>query len=369
MFAEIGSDITAQAVKAQLAIANTEEPLTVRIDSAGGSVFEGFSIYSACQAYQGPKSCIIESAAFSIASYIAMAFDRVLITRNGYMMIHNPSADISGDDEELASKAALLAKLKASMIEAYATKTKMPPETVENMMRAETFLNAEEALAAGFVDEIVDYAKPSRVIEASGNQKDAMPFRVVAALKTEADSGSEQKDLPPMADAKAPLTVKQIKAKFPHANTDFIVKAMEEEMTLEEATSEMIEALRAENEELKARLTAMEEEYDAKAKAMEDDKPAATEDEEPEAMEEEEPEAAEDEEEKPVAKAKAKSGVRPVAKVGSGPRVTSARSQWSDLVAKYKGQGLDNVRALQRANRENPALRERMLEEVNNNRG
>lgn len=363
MFAEIGVGVTAQKIKAQLATASTDEPLTVRIDSEGGSVFEGFSIYSACQAYAGPKVCVIESAAFSIASYIAMAFDRVQITRNGYMMIHNPSAEIQGDDEELQRQSGLLAKLKVSMIEAYADKTNMPPETIEKMMREETFLNAEEALAAGFVDEIVDYAKPSRVIEASGQRKESMPFRVVASLRSEAPDIGETVVREPVTVAestkKVVANVKQLKAKFPKAKSDFIVKAMEEEMTIEEATEEMLASLQAENEELSARLSAMEEELSAKAKAEEEETVEAK------AEGDDEPEAMEDEEETAKAKVAARSGAKPVARVSGGPKARPAKAQWSEAVDKYTAKGLDKATAVRRANKENPGLRERMLAEVN----
>lgn len=323
--------------------------LSVKIDSEGGSVFDGLSIYSALQAYGGEKECVIESAAMSIASYIAMAFDRVKITNNGYLMIHNPSMDASGDDEQLTKDADLLAKLKASMIDAYATKTKMPPTAIEKMMRDETYLNAEEALAAGFVDEIVDYATPSRVVTAQS--RDRMPFRVVAVLGAASDSGEQLEDHKenPVPDSKpVAVTVKQIKAKYPKASSDFIVKAMEEEMTAEQVTEELVEQLTAENEELKAKVSAMEEELTAKA---EDDEEVVA-------------KAEDEEEEQPAAKATAKSGAKPVARVAGGPQAKSASVQWSEAVEKFTA-GSTKVDALKKANQANPGLRERYLEELN----
>ena len=338
-----GGGITPQGIKSKLAKAGGDD-ITVRIDSEGGSVFNGFSIYSAFQAYEGNKVCVIESAAFSIASYIAMAFDRVQITSNGYMMIHNPSAYVEGDGEELAKQADLLAKLKASMIDAYSNKTKMQPETIEKMMDRETYLNAEEALAAGFVDEIVDYAKPSRVVEASA-EKISVPLRVVASLRNKSDSGESNplpEEVKPMA-----VNVKTIKAKFPMASSDFIVKAMEEEMTEEQVAEELLKELAEKNGELSARLAAMEDEL-AKATAEGD---------------EEEPEAMEEEEEKPV-KASRK-GAAPVARVASEPTSLSARARWKQAVDGYVAKGLSKQKAAQRANRDNPGLREEMLEELN----
>lgn len=337
-------------VKTHLSSVEPDSALVVKIDSEGGSVFDGLSIYSAFQAYQGAKECVIESAAMSIASYIAMAFDVVKITSNGYLMIHNPASESWGDDEQLTKDANLLRKLKASMIDAYSAKTKMPPEAIEKMMRDETYLNAEEALAAGFVDEIVDYATPSRVITAQ--TKERMPFRVVAALGGASDSGEqpeEHKESPVSNSKPVAMTVNQIKAKFPKASSDFIVRAMEEEMTEEQVMQELLEEITSENEELKAKLAAMEEEQTV-AKAME----------------EEEVTAEDDEEEQPVAKVKAKSGAKPVARVSGQPQGKPAKVQWDEAIRSYTAQGLRRDEAARRANKANPGLRERMLAEVQN---
>lgn len=341
--------ITPQAIKSALAEAGGEE-ITVRIDSEGGSVFNGFSIYSAFQAYEGKKTCVIESAAFSIASYVAMAFDRVQITSNGYLMIHNPSVEAVGDDEDLSKQAELLRKLKTSMVDAYAAKTRMPPETIERMMERETYLNAEEALAAGFVDEIVDYSKPSRVVEAKHSNE--IPLRVVAALgsgghvATEEPKPVESEEVKPMA-----ATVKAIKQKYPMASSDFIVKAMEEEMTEEQVAEELIKELTAQNKELMGKLAAMEE-YMDKAKA--------------ESMEEEEKEEEVAEEEEKVETKAAKRGSAPVARVpsASAPKKT-AQARWREAIDGYVAKGMSRQRAAQYVNRDYPELREQLIEEAN----
>jgi ATP-dependent protease ClpP protease subunit len=118
-----GSGVTAQQVKSLLAAADQNQPLVVRIDSEGGSVFDGLSIYEAFNNYPGPKKAIIESTAFSIASYIAMAFDEVEIAENGYVMIHEPASATDGTSSELKKSAELLDKLDQSMVTAYAKKT------------------------------------------------------------------------------------------------------------------------------------------------------------------------------------------------------------------------------------------------------
>lgn len=354
LFGEIGRKANA-AVKAHAAGLSGEKFSAV-IDSEGGSVFDGLSVYSAVEAYAGETECLIESSAFSIASYIAMAFDRVKITRNGYMMLHNPSTEASGDDTELTNTADMVRKLRMSMIEAYSRKSGISPEAVEKMMRDTTWLNAEEALAAGFVDEIVDYAKPSSVV-ATAKLKDKMPFRVVAALGGASPEAGEHQPAPKeteeMADKPKP-TVKQLKAKFPKASSEFIVKALEEEMTEEQAMEEMVKSLQAENEELKAQAEADKEELAAARAKAEGD--------------EVEPEAEGDDEEEVKPAPAARSGNKPVARVSGGAPAKPAKAMWADAVDSFVAKGLNRPEACKRANKANPGLRQRMLDEQNSQR-
>ena len=115
-------EVSAQMIREQLP-ANGTDPISVKIHSEGGSVFEGFAMHDAFAAYQGPKTLSIESSAFSIASFVAMAFDDVEISSNGYMMLHNPYAQAEGDDEDFAKQSQLLGQLKSSMVTAYATRS------------------------------------------------------------------------------------------------------------------------------------------------------------------------------------------------------------------------------------------------------
>ncbi len=88
-------ETSVDAVKQQLAKA-AGAPITVTINSDGGSVFEGLAIFDTLAAYPGQKKAIIANA-FSMGSVIAMAFDDREITPNGYLMIHNPM--IEGEDD------------------------------------------------------------------------------------------------------------------------------------------------------------------------------------------------------------------------------------------------------------------------------
>jgi ATP-dependent protease ClpP protease subunit len=346
------NDVSSQMVRDQLP-ANGTDPIEVKIHSEGGSVFEGFSIYDAFAAYQGPKSLSIESSAFSIASFIAMAFDDVSISPNGYMMLHNPYLAAEGDDEELASKAVLLGKLKQTAVSAYANRSGKSEDEIKAIMKAETFLNAQQSVEMGFATRISGQSIIGRPFAKLSN----LPHGVVAALFGAGSSGN-QEPLPkekPMSDSlPVAATLQEIKAAFPKAKAEFVVKCLEKSMPMASVASAAVEEMMAENEDLRAQLKAMEDEM-AKAKAMEP-------------SEEEEVVDAkagyEEEDEEVEAKAKARSGVRPVAKAKtSGP---SARVRWDSAVESclVKCNG-NKAKAVAMANRTNPGLRQALLEEVN----
>ncbi len=191
--------ITAQQVKTLLAKMDQTQELIVRIDSEGGSVFDGLSIYDAFANYPGPKKAVIESTAFSIASYIAMAFDDVEIAENGYVMIHEPASNVEGTASDMTKSAELLVKLDQSMVAAYAKKTGLSEIEARGLMQDETFMNASEALTFGFVNRISSKSVQTRIQPTSRHTK--MPQRVYAALfgGTQGDNHEPTKEVNPMS--------------------------------------------------------------------------------------------------------------------------------------------------------------------------
>jgi ATP-dependent protease ClpP protease subunit len=171
-------EISAAEIKRQLSRA-AGQPITVRIHSEGGSVFEGLAIFDAFKSYAGPKKCIIESCALSMASAICMAFDDVEITPNGYVMVHDPTFDDGSDHP-------LLAKLKTKLVDLYASGTRLAKRTVESMMANETFLDSAEALRLGFVSRIQSGTSPKAAAQYQSMLHRSPKFRacIVAKLGT-----------------------------------------------------------------------------------------------------------------------------------------------------------------------------------------
>jgi ATP-dependent protease ClpP protease subunit len=349
-------EISAAMIREQLP-ENGTDPIHVIVHSEGGSVFEGFAIHDAFARYQGPKSLSIESSAFSISSFIPCAFDDVEISPNGYMMLHNPYAQVEGDDEDFARQADMLGKLKTSMVSAYAQRSGKSEDEIKAMLKSETYLNAQQAVEMGFAKRI----SGQPVIGRAFAKLKTMPHGVVAALFGAGSDGEKREPTKEKTMSVAPVaaTLQEIKAAFPKAKADFIVKCLERSLPLASVATAAAEEMMSENEELKAKCKAMEEEIASyKAKAESDD-----EEEKPEAKAKAESESEDDEEEKKP-EAKARSGVKPVAKAKTGS--PSARVRWESAVdaALPKCNG-NKMKAVALASRNNPGLREAFIAEVN----
>jgi ATP-dependent protease ClpP protease subunit len=126
----------------------------LRINSPGGSVIEGTAIYNALRRHEGGLTVHIDAMAASMASVIAMAGKPVYMADNALLMIHNPWTVSVGESKDLRKEADLLDKLKVNLRNAYVRKTGMEADRITEMMDAETWLDAVEAVALGFADAI-----------------------------------------------------------------------------------------------------------------------------------------------------------------------------------------------------------------------
>jgi len=350
-------EVSAEFVRSQLPI-NGTDPIRVSIHSEGGSVFEGFAIYDAFVNYSGPKTISVESTAFSIASFIAMAFDDIEMSPNAYLMLHNPRVGIEGDDDELASTAGMIGKLKVNMIDAYSKRSGKSTEEIAAILKAETYMNATDAVANGFANRITSKPVQARAFA----RLDKMPHGVVSALFGAGSGGNEEppKGRKPMADSTpVAATVQEIKTAFPKAKSDFIVRCLERQLPIASVAQVAAEEMMTENESLAAKVAAMEEELTSARAMMEELASRAK------AMEgEEKPEEAKAEyDEKEEAKAR-RTGVTPVARGTAGKPSASVR--WNEAVSQCltRTNG-DRVKAVALANKQNPGLREAYLAEVN----
>jgi len=149
---ELGG-VTAESVRESLE-AMTGERITVHINSPGGAVFEGLSIHNALLEHPARIEVVIDGLAASIASVIAMAGDRIIMPEAAMLMIHDPWTLSLGNADQLRSDAAMLDKVRDTIVTAYRNRTGLDRDTIIGLMNAETWYTAQEAVDAGFADEI-----------------------------------------------------------------------------------------------------------------------------------------------------------------------------------------------------------------------
>ena len=129
----------------------------VRINSPGGSVMDGMAIYNLLKTKNAKIITHIDGIAASISSVIAMAGDEVIAGEGTYLMIHPPWSIIGGTAEDLRKEADVLDKVFGQISGIYQSKTGMSAEDVEAMMRAETWLTGDEAMAKKLVSRVEKY--------------------------------------------------------------------------------------------------------------------------------------------------------------------------------------------------------------------
>jgi len=153
----VGWDVTALGVKRALRNLGDVEEFNVLINSPGGYIDEGFGIYTAIKNHSARVNVHIVGMAASMGSVIAMAGDTVTIEETGMFMIHPPSSIVWGSAEDMRNEAQVLDKYESRIVKAYGRRDlNLSDEELAADIAASTYYTAEEALSAGFVDEVTD---------------------------------------------------------------------------------------------------------------------------------------------------------------------------------------------------------------------
>lgn len=159
MYEQIGEDfwsgggITAKSFQKELSDIKANQ-IDLHINSPGGEVFDGITIYNLIKQHPANVTTYIDGIAASIASVIALAGDKIIMAENALYMMHNPFGMVMGNSEDMRKMADVLDKVRGSISLAYKTKSGKADDEINSLMDAETWMNADEAQAAGFVDEI-----------------------------------------------------------------------------------------------------------------------------------------------------------------------------------------------------------------------
>lgn len=164
----VQEEISANYVREQLkAFPENENELRIVIDSPGGDVFEGVTIFNIIRdfARNNPSVKIttyIQGMAASMASAIALAANavsdsnKVIAEDNSIFMIHDAWGYVIGNENDMREAAEYFAMIDSMLSSIYMRKTGKSEDDIRSMMDAETWLWGNNILEAGFVDEIID---------------------------------------------------------------------------------------------------------------------------------------------------------------------------------------------------------------------
>lgn len=223
-----GEGLTAKRFVEDLKALGPVKTINVRINSNGGSVFEGFAIYNALRRHSARIEVDVDGIAASIASLIAMAGDEIRMAENAMLMVHEPWSFALGNSADMRKEADLLDQIRGSLIATYAARSNADPARISEMMAAETWLTAAEAVDAGFADQATERMKIAASI-------DPRFKNVPAALKARAAAIPAPPDPVPIRPVQAALPARQAKAP-----AGFLLKA-----TTERTAAMDIDQLRA----------------------------------------------------------------------------------------------------------------------------
>jgi ATP-dependent protease ClpP protease subunit len=128
--------------------------IEVRLNSPGGDVFQGLTIYNRLKQHKAKVTVYIDGLAASIASIIALAGDEVIMGEGALMMIHKASTGVWGNVDDFIKTIEVLDEIDEQLVSIYFNKCRKYKSRAEikNMMAETTWINAEEALEMGLVD-------------------------------------------------------------------------------------------------------------------------------------------------------------------------------------------------------------------------
>lgn len=174
--------------------------LTVVINSPGGDVFAGLAIYNALVNHNGNVTVRVDGLAASIASVIAMAGDKIIMSPGSMIMIHRPSVYAAGTVDDMEKAKDVLMKIEEGITPIYAKRTGLSDEKIAELLEAETWMLADKAVELGFADEVSEAPEKQKQDEGVQN---AMGMNFAFSM-----SAVKQADAKPMQSL-----VEQIKAK------------------------------------------------------------------------------------------------------------------------------------------------------------
>ena len=156
------NDVTASLVVAQILFLESEDPtkdINLYINSPGGSVVAGMAIYDTMQYVKCDVSTICMGMAASMGAFLLACGTKGkrYALPNAEIMIHQPSGGAQGQATEIKIVAEQILKTKEKLNKILAENTNQPIEVIERDTERDNYMSAEEALAYGIIDKVIEH--------------------------------------------------------------------------------------------------------------------------------------------------------------------------------------------------------------------
>lgn len=148
------TDMVVTKIRAMNVI-DEKTPIILEINSPGGLISCGYSIINAIEYSKAPIHTIISGEACSMAALIAISGKERAMYKNSYIMFHPLSEGQADYLQYIKDRTAFLVQLEKNMNEMCKKHTKFTSADLKKMASGELWLNSEQALAKGVIDNII----------------------------------------------------------------------------------------------------------------------------------------------------------------------------------------------------------------------
>lgn len=153
-----GDEVTPKEFKKDLDALGDIDILNIYVNSPGGDVFAAQTIVSMLKRHKAEKNVHVDGLMASAATFL-VDVGKVFMPSNAMMMYHNPSSLVWGNAAQMRKMADDLDKVRESMLAIYRDKTGMNDKEIIEILDAESWMTAEEAVEYGFADELEEEKK------------------------------------------------------------------------------------------------------------------------------------------------------------------------------------------------------------------
>ncbi|ALS25617.1 Clp protease [Paenibacillus sp. 32O-W] len=155
------NDVVANSIIAQMLFLAADDPdkdINLYINSPGGSITSGMAIYDTMQYIKPDVSTICVGMAASMGAFLlaAGAKGKRYALPNSEVMIHQPLGGAEGQATDIEIRARRILKMRDKLNAILAERTGQPLERIEKDTDRDYFMSAEEALAYGIVDKVIE---------------------------------------------------------------------------------------------------------------------------------------------------------------------------------------------------------------------